>query len=95
MRLTFLLPALAAASLANADIMEVTGFDYYGPFPVSAPLLVDSLDVNSKTFALSSLLDQPLERKAVAPSGKRVSGPSIPNHSSKALHMLALSLIHI
>lgn len=92
MKFSFLIPALACASLVHADNLKVTEFDYYGPFPVVTPFMVDSLDVNSGGFSVASALKQPLEKKASRPSGKRVTGPVAPGHSAPAVHLLAFSV---
>ena len=46
MRYAILFPALGAAMTVAAGVVPVNEFDYYGPYPVSAPLMIDSLDVN-------------------------------------------------
>ncbi len=36
---------------ARAEDFKVTSFETFGPFPIQAPLMVDSLDVNKKPFS--------------------------------------------
>ncbi len=45
---------------AQAETVNVTFMKLAGPYPVKAPFLVDSVDVNSKKFAPESLIDLPL-----------------------------------
>lgn len=89
------LMVLGLASLltanANADTLKVDSFDYYGPFPVHAPLMVDSVDVKGKKF-----LD---ENISAAPSSLRLPGEGTkmdgitfaPGYDSPAVHILSFS----
>lgn len=89
------LPALVLGFVCQAQSpqLEVTEFDYYGPYPVHLPLMVDSLDVNSLPYDASYLLKQPVEMRAAMPSGLRHSGPVAPgSDETQALHMLAFSV---
>ena len=52
--------ALCASMLASAENIDVKSFRYVGPYQVHQPYLVDSVDVNSKAFAMKNLLDTPL-----------------------------------
>ncbi len=93
MRYAILFPALGAAMTVAAGVVPVNEFDYYGPYPVSAPLMIDSLDVNSKPYGISSLLNQPIEVNAQSPSGARRSGPLAPGYDAgAAMHMLAFTV---
>ena len=94
MRHIFTSLTLCAAISAAAQVTtSVDRFDYYGPFPVAAPLMIDSLDVNSKPYDASALLSQPLQNRATLPSGKSVNGPAAPGYSAApALHVLAFTL---
>lgn len=90
-----LMPALllGLAAQAQEPRIEVTEFDYYGPFAVPLPLMVDSVDVNSRPFDPASLLSQPVESRATRPSGVRHASALAPGHdSAPALHMLAFSV---
>ena len=44
--------ALCASMLASAENIDVKSFRYAGPYVVQQPYLVDSVDVNSKAFAM-------------------------------------------
>ncbi len=83
--------ALVCAS-AQASPLIVESFDYYGPYAVQTPLMVDSLDVNSNHYAAKSLLKQPLQKRAASAAAKRVSGPLAPTSDAAAMHMLAFTI---
>ena len=46
--------ALCASMLASAENIDVKSFRYVGPYQVHQPYLVDSVDVNSKAFAMKN-----------------------------------------
>ena len=52
--------AFWVSMLASAENIDVKSFRYAGPYQVQQPFLVDSVDVNSKAFAIKDLLDTPL-----------------------------------
>lgn len=93
MRYTILTAALGVAMSVAAQVTTtVENFDYYGPYAVSAPLMIDSVDVNTKPYSVSALLSQPMQTKALRPSGKRHSGAVAPGSADgPALHMLAFT----
>lgn len=93
MRYTILTAALGAAMSVAAQVTTtVENFDYYGPYAVSAPLMIDSVDVNTKPYSVSALLGQPMQMKAIHPSGERHSGAVAPGSpDGPALHMLAFT----
>lgn len=93
MRYKVLLTAVVAALTAWADTVTVSEFDYYGPYQVVMPLMIDSVDVNRKVFDVQSLLAQPLEAKAMTPSGVKHRGEAAPGaDGTRALHMLAFDV---
>ena len=57
--------ALLASMSLSAEIVNVRTFRYAGPYVVQQPYLVDSVDVNSKTFVMKNLLETPLALDAV------------------------------
>lgn len=79
------------AAFATKNI-NVDRFDYYGPFAINAPLVIDSLDVNAKNFDYKALLAQPIHAKAVKPSGTTVEAGVAPTAEGAALHMLAFTV---
>ena len=59
-KILLLAGALCMSVLGNADTIEVKQVRLAGPFAVQSPYMVDSLDVNSKAYQASSILDGPL-----------------------------------
>lgn len=57
MRLYALFAFFCATVLVKAATIEVNDFKYAGPFDMRQPVMMDSLDINGKPFAESSLLD--------------------------------------
>ena len=51
---------------ASAEKIDVTSFRYQGPFVVNHPVMVDSVDVNSKKFDRTSLLATPISLETAA-----------------------------
>ena len=61
MKKTVISLSLIALSVlpVSADSVKVPQLKYSGPYPVTVPFQVDSVDVNSKGFEISSILDLP------------------------------------
>lgn len=72
--------ALVCSLSAGADSYKVPSFRHAGPYPVQAPYMVDSLNVRSKTFKTSDLLDSHLSREGLR-TGPVVSGDHLPSCS--------------
>lgn len=84
--------ALCWAMLAGAETIDITTFRYAGPYAVQAPFMVDSVDVNSKTFVAERLLDTPLSADALQQSAP-FSGAVLPgSESGYALHLVGFTL---
>ena len=73
-----LVGALCATMLASAENIDVKSFRYAGPYAVQQPYMVDSVDVNSKAFAMKNLLDTPLSLD-VLEQGTAFNGEVLPN----------------
>jgi len=87
-----LVGALCTSLLASAENIDVKSFRYAGPYPVQQPYLVDSVDVNSKAFAMKNLLDTPLAFEQLE-QGTVFNGETLPNSSQDyALHLLGFTL---
>ena len=87
-----LVGALCTSLLASAENIDVKSFRYAGPYPVQQPYLVDSVDVNSKAFAMKNLLDTPLAFEQLE-QGAAFNGETLPNSSQGyALHLLGFTL---
>ena len=84
--------ALCASMLASAENINVKSFRYVGPYPVQQPYLVDSVDVNSKAFAMKNLLDTPLSFEQLQ-QGTSFDGEVLPKtDQGYALHLLGFTL---
>lgn len=87
-----LVGALCAAMLASAENIDVKSFRYAGPYPVQQPYLVDSVDVNSKAFAMKNLLDTPLSLEQLDQS-TLFEGEVLPKSTDGyALHLVGFHL---
>ncbi|MBR5542380.1 MAG: S9 family peptidase [Bacteroides sp.] len=87
-----LVSLLCATMLASAENIDVKSFRYAGPYQVQQPYLVDSVDVNSKAFAMKNLLDTPLTFEQLQ-EGTLFSGEMLPNtNHGHALHLLGFTI---
>ena len=87
-----LVGALCATMLASAENIDVKSFRYAGPYAVQQPYMVDSVDVNSKAFAMKNLLDTPLSLD-VFEQGTAFNGEVLPNVADgHALHLISFAL---
>ncbi len=85
---SFFLLLLTALTM-NAATIEVNDFKYAGPFSMRRPVLMDSLDINGKSFASSSLLDYYLDLEQVW-DGRTLKTESLPKKSVDIqLHLIA------
>ena len=83
--------SLGMVTGVSAEIVNVTSLRHAGPFSVKAPYQVDSVDVNSKKFDVSSLVDLPLSLDLVA-EGKVFNDSILPSASGNALHLLSFKI---
>ena len=84
--------ALCASMLASAENIDVKSFRYVGPYQVHQPYLVDSVDVNSKAFAMKNLLETPLALEQLE-QGTSFQAETLPNvNEGYALHLLGFTL---
>ncbi len=81
--------ALAGAG-ADAETLTVKTFDYYGPYALTAPLMVDSVDVDGSAFSEALLSGAPATlRLKGTPS--QFSGIAAPGSETPALHTLSFN----
>lgn len=85
--LTFAL-SLCMAAGAMAETVRISEFRHAGPFTVMTPYQIDSLDVNSRKFEPSSLLNLPLSLDLVS-GGEKLTDPILPASDEAALHLLS------
>nr|WP_306302346.1 hypothetical protein [Hoylesella shahii] len=60
-------------SIGMANDVDVKTFRYAGPFELSQPVLVDSVDAQQKAFSAESLLNTPLNLD-LAQQGRVING---------------------
>ena len=84
--------AMCASLLASAENIDVKSFRYAGPYAVQQPYIVDSVDVNSKKFAMKNLLDTPLSFDNLSQTAI-IDGGALPQTpQGYALHLAGFSL---
>lgn len=88
----FLSCAFCWAMMAEAETIDVAAFQYAGPFSVQVPFVIDSVDVNSKTFAAKQLLETPLSLEVLR-QGTSFTGTVLPGcESGYALHTVGFAV---
>ena len=86
------LAALAFLSMnAGAEKINITSFRYVGPYSLNIPVMIDSVDVNSKKFDTKSLLSTPVSIEN-ARKGNPVQGDIVLTSDSHALHLLDFTI---
>lgn len=89
-RLFALLCALMSLTTVCAGKIEVRNFKYAGPYELSTPVLVDSVDVNKKSFEAKYLIDATVRLDG---EGVPFSGPFAPkSDKGVALHTLSFEM---
>ena len=76
---------------AKAENIDISTFLYAGPYPIQKPLMLDSVDVNSKKFDEARLLETVVSFN-VLEEGKTVSSQHLPGSTGLALHLLGFTL---
>lgn len=82
---------LAAVAQAE-DVKVLDSLRYAGPYTVRNPLMIDSIDVNSKSFDSKKLLDSPLRLALVEEEGVLNGGVISSENGECALHLLGFSV---
>ena len=79
-------------SIGMANDVDVKTFRYAGPFELSQPVLVDSVDAQQKAFSAESLLNTPLNLD-LAQQGRVINGGKLPISSAQyALNLLQFNI---
>lgn len=81
---------LACNIAASAAVIPVNSFRHAGPYPVSRPFMVDSVNVKSEAFSLTDILKSPLS-KAGLKDAAYVKAGSVEKSSSDALNWISFS----
>ncbi len=89
----FILAAsIGVAASTHADTIDVVKYRYMGPYTVQSPLMIDSVDVNSKVFDADVLLDNHVSL-ALVRQGKIIEGGALPGYDKgDAIHLLGFSI---
>ena len=77
--------------LAHSEEIKVTAMKYAGPFKLSQPFMVDSVDVNSKKFDQTSLISTPISLE-LANNGTDLVTPTLPSADGTAIHLLTFTI---
>lgn len=86
------LMAMLLSLQAGAETLEIRSFRYAGPYPVQKPFMVDSVNVKSKAFAITDLLDTRMSTAGLK-SARTVSGDNLPVYEgSDALSWISFSM---
>ena len=89
----FTLSAALMASLnVNAETIDVQRFKYVGPYPVTTPWMVDSVNVKAEKFAMEKLLDSPLTFDRLA-AGKEIT--HLVGDAQDALHLASFTIQNV
>lgn len=79
-----------AALGTEAETLRVGTFNYYGPYALTAPLMVDSVDVNGVAFSDASLSEAPTTLHPIG-TPTSFSGVTAPGSDMPALHTLSFN----
>lgn len=89
--------SLTLAMPLMAETQSVTSFRYVGPYELQTPVLMDSTDVNGKSFDAASLLKQSINLHALA-QGTELTTDSLlalpGSQAPYALHLVGFDLIN-
>ena len=84
--------ALCLGLTAAAETVNIRSVRYAGPYVVQQPYQVDKLDVQSKEFSVTRLLDTPLKVDVIQ-QGSLFTGEILPNVSEgHALHLVGFAV---
>lgn len=79
-----------AALGTEAETLRVGTFNYYGPYALTVPLMVDSVDVNGVAFSDALLSEAPATLHTIG-TPKSFSGVTAPGSDTPALHTLSFN----
>ena len=85
-----LILAFTCCSAASAAVIPVKSYRHIGPYPVSKPFMVDSVNVKSEAFSLTDILKSPFSKAGLKDAAYVDAGASAPS-SSDALNWISFS----
>lgn len=91
MKLKLFTLALLTATAVCAEKIEITHVRHAGPFAIQQPVLIDSTDVNGKTYQASQLLNTPMPHLLQQAIEIELGTPQT-DSSLQALHLYAFCL---
>ena len=78
------------AASAGTDTIAVRSFRHAGAFPLPAPVMIDTVDVNSRPYSAKSILESPLNFDAALAGAADFTGSVLPgSDQAPAIHLLA------
>ena len=80
---------VAAAAGAGAERLDVSRFEHFGPYPLFAPLMVDSVDVNGKRFVSPAEAVTPPTLNTAALTVSTRDGARLPADPSPGVNILS------
>jgi dipeptidyl aminopeptidase/acylaminoacyl peptidase len=83
--------ALGSVLAAGAETINVSQFHHVGPYAVQTPFMVDSVDVNKKSYTGESALDLPMSVDNVLNSSDLSTGKIPASQSLQQLHQLGFT----
>ena len=84
--------SLCGALSLQAETVEVSRFRYAGPFPVTAPYMVDEKNVDAKVFAQTDILDWEVSTEGLESAPFQDAVQLAGQASGSALHLAAFSV---
>ncbi|MDE6511279.1 MAG: hypothetical protein K2L00_04190, partial [Muribaculaceae bacterium] len=80
---------MAAAAHIHGERLEIKSFEHYGPYPLSAPLMVDSVDVNGKPLTSAAEAVIPPTLDTAGKSHTAWEGAKLPEDPYPAVNILS------
>lgn len=81
-----------ASLSANADDQNITTLRHFGPIPVMKPAMLDSIDVNSKSYLTSDLLNATIDMDIVERGDTVGNAVVLSSDNSAALHLVGFTI---
>lgn len=83
--------ALGVGAVCMAETINVTSFSYAGPYAVSSPYMMDSIDTSARKYDVKSKLSVPISLD-LASHGRQFADSVLPATAGDALHLLSFTL---
>lgn len=83
--------ALGVSAVCAAETIDVTTFSYAGPYAVTSPYMMDSVDMSARKYEVRSKLSTPVSLDLAA-RGRQFTDSVLPATKGDALHLLSFTL---